>query len=217
MFFAVALLLYFPVVLFAADATLVYILGTVEVFQDGTWQSADFGEELSQGDRVRTGTGSTAIVELAHAGELKLREESEVMIERADAGTARTRLTVGGVFARVRQAFTGVFEVQSETVVAGVRGTEFFTAFGRTVEDAPDLWLCVNSGEVQVELIGTGEKRTVGAGEGINILSGRRLTDPRRYRWTLDLNWNMDPEAGPVFDETDLDAAYSDLLDQDYD
>ncbi len=33
--------------------------------------------------------------------------------------------------------------------------------------------------------------------EGINILSGRKLTDPVFYPWTKELNWNIDPDPGP--------------------
>jgi len=54
-------------------------------------------------------------------------------------------------------------------------------------------------------------------GEGINILDGVRLTDAQPYDWTRELNWNMDPDRGEVYDDTDLDQAYADLLDQDYD
>ena len=52
--------------------------------------------------------------------------------------------------------------------------------------------------------------------QGINIVGGQKLTAPRRYAWTRRLNWNTDPARGEVVDRTDLDQAYSDLLDQDY-
>ena len=53
-------------------------------------------------------------------------------------------------------------------------------------------------------------------GKGINIVGGKTLTKPRFYPWTQKLNWNTEPDAGDVIDRTDLDQAYSDLLDQDY-
>ena len=61
------------------------------------------------------------------------------------------------------------------------------------------------------------EVETVEEGEGINILAGLRATEPRFFPWTLKLNWNFDPDSGKIVDKTDLDAAYADLLDQDYD
>ena len=54
-------------------------------------------------------------------------------------------------------------------------------------------------------------------GEGINVLSGLKITPPRSYAWTRKLNWNMDPGQAPVQDSTNLNQAYSDLLNQDYD
>jgi hypothetical protein len=75
----------------------------------------------------------------------------------------------------------------------------------------------VNEGEVAVEVPDTGESTVVREGEGINILDGVRLTDAQFYDWTRDLTWNMDPDRGEVFDDTNLDEAYADLLDQDYD
>jgi len=42
------------------------------------------------------------------------------------------------------------FEIRTETAVAAVRGTESFTAFGRTKKAGRDLWVCVNKGAVDV-------------------------------------------------------------------
>ena len=43
----------------------------------------------------------------------------------------------------------GRYTVRTETAVAGVRGTEFFVAYGRRIDEHPDVWLCVNSGAVE--------------------------------------------------------------------
>jgi hypothetical protein len=97
-----------------------------------------------------------------------------------------------------------------------VRGTEFFVAYGRTVDAQPDVWLCVTEGTVEVALNASNQSVRVEAGKGINIVGGTKLTVPRSYPWTRKLNWNMDPTKGRVADTTDLDQAYSDLLNQDY-
>jgi ferric-dicitrate binding protein FerR (iron transport regulator) len=125
-------------------------------------------------------------------------------------------LNKGSVFAFVDPDEKRPFEIRTETTVAGVRGTEFFMSYGRLIEENPDIWLCVNMGVVEVAVEGRDETVSVEAGEGITIPGGERLTDPRFYEWTTELNWNTDPEAGSVMDETDLDGAYADLLDQDY-
>jgi len=85
------------------------------------------------------------------------------------------------------------------------------------VEEEPDLWLCVNEGTVEVAIPTTGQSVMVKQGEGINILAGLRATEPRFFPWTRELNWNFDPGTGDVYDNTNLDDAYADLLDQDYD
>jgi ferric-dicitrate binding protein FerR (iron transport regulator) len=126
-------------------------------------------------------------------------------------------LSRGSVFTRITGQLAGGFQIRTDTTVAGVRGTEFFIAFGRTIDSRPDVWLCVNSGSVEVYIPETKRTVVVAEGEGINILGGMQLTEPRFYPWTQELNWNTDPDRGEVRDSTDLDQAYSDLLDQDYD
>jgi ferric-dicitrate binding protein FerR (iron transport regulator) len=202
----------------AQEARVVYLEGDVTVQSGGETESARIGTEMREGDLVETGPGATAIIDLGSGAEIKLRGNTAARIEelRAEDGVD-VGLERGGFFALVRRAIRGGFRVSTGTVVAGVRGTQFFVAFGRTVEDRADVWLCVNEGTVDVEVPETGERTEVREGEGINILAGTRLTGAQPYDWTRDLNWNMDPDAGEVEDDTDLDEAYADLLDQDYD
>ncbi|MDE2292263.1 MAG: hypothetical protein KGL53_09285, partial [Elusimicrobia bacterium] len=100
--------------------------------------------------------------------------------------------------------------------VAAVRGTRFFTVFGREHGGKHDLWVCVDEGAVDVKTTASQRGLSVPAGKGVLIKAGLDVTKPQAYDWTKKLNWNMDPAAGPVADETKLDAAYSDLKDQDY-
>jgi ferric-dicitrate binding protein FerR (iron transport regulator) len=200
----------------AADGRIAYLIGEVTVRSAGETTAAEIGMPVSTGDVVETGSAATAIIELGRGAEIKLRENSRTRIGTLDDGVD-VELERGGLFALVRRAIQGGFSVNTETVVAGVRGTQFFVAFGRTVENRPDVWLCVNEGEVSVEVPDSGDATVVREGEGINILDGVRLTDAQFYDWTRELNWNMDPADGEVFDDTNLDEAYADLLDQDYD
>ena len=207
---------------FASDGRVEYVEGDVWIQRDGEEFAADFGDELDSTDVIMTGPDGTAIVSVGERAEIKLRENTSVVVSQVQ-GSGEVELRSGSVFARVARtaaAVTGtrpVFSVRTRTTVAGVRGTQFFVAFGEVVEEDPDLWLCVNEGTVEVVIPSTGQTTIVEEGEGISILGGTRATDPRFYSWTTDLNWNFDPEAGDVTDTTDLSAAYSDLLDQDYD
>jgi len=214
----VALLLGLALVAGAEDGRVEYVEGEVWIESSGARAVADFGSPVSAGDLVITGSDGTAIVTVGAGSQIKLREDTVVEIHSA-ATRGSVDLREGGIFARVNRAVAGgrAFQVSTPTVVAGVRGTEFFIAYGRTIEDLPDVWLCVNEGSVEIAVRDVDSRTIVNEGEGVNILSGVRTTDPRFYPWTTDLNWNFDPDAGEVRDTTDLDGAYSDLLDQDYD
>ena len=203
----------------AQDARVEYVDGEVWVESGSGRQAADFGMPLAEGDLVITGDDGVAVVTVSVGSRIKLRENTVVTIdERTTAGSVELRQ--GGIFARVRRAATDdrrSFAVRTPTGVAGVRGAEFFVAYGRTIENLPDVWLCVNEGAVEISIREVDEVTVVEEGEGVNILSGVRATEPRFYAWTTQLNWNFDPDEGEVRDDTDLDGAYSDLLDQDYD
>ncbi len=199
----------------AQEGIVTYMEGDIQIQRDSDSFPADFGSDLFQGDKITTGTDSLVIIQLTSKGVLKLKENTVLVLEKVSRDTSLI-LDQGSVFSRVNKLVTGSFSVKTRSMVAGVRGTEFFIAFGKTIETEPDVWLCVNEGLVQVALVKTGESVLVKEGEGINILSGKTLTNPEFYPWTKKLNWNTDPDKGTVEDTTDLNSAYTDLLDQDY-
>ena len=203
------------VIVSAEDGIISYFEGDVFIHRNQLVLDAEFGLPVFEGDIVETKNNSLLIIQLNTRGELKLKENTKLTVESISKETS-ILLNAGSVFSRVNKLVNGSFSVRTPSMVAGVRGTEFFVAFGRTIETEPDVWLCVNEGTVQVSLTKTGDSVLVKEGEGINILSGEKLTKPVFYPWTKDLNWNTDPENGPVADSTNLDSAYEDLLDQDY-
>ena len=200
----------------ALEGEFVYTQGDVFRIRGSERMEAEIGLTVEQGDFIETGPEAMPVISIPNNAELKLRENSRIAMDSLGE-QIQVNLAKGGLFSRVVRRLTGRFSVRTETAVAGVRGTEFFMAFGRTIDDNPDIWLCVNEGTVEVAIVETDETVLVEEGEGINIISGTRLTKPRFYPWTQKLNWNSDPRAGEVADRTDLDQAYSDLLDQDYD
>jgi ferric-dicitrate binding protein FerR (iron transport regulator) len=204
-----------PAALCALSGQVVYTEGDVSVRSGSQTHDAVLGEPINPGDIISTGAESLAVIDLANSTTLKLRPKTTLAIDSLGETTTVT-LNAGGVFTHVLKKLTGRFSVQTQTAVAGVRGTEFFIAYGRTVDALPDVWLCVNSGAVDVSLPLTGQSVVVKEGFGINIVAGAKLTTPRNYPWTRRLNWNMDAAAGAVVDTTNLDEAYSDLLNQDY-
>jgi ferric-dicitrate binding protein FerR (iron transport regulator) len=200
-------------------ARLAFVFGGVTVESKDGARAGQTGAALADGDAVATAAGATAIVELADGSRLKLRESSRLVLTLPNGRSLVTEilLSLGSVFARVTKRRNGEeFHVRTRTAVAAVLGTQFFTAYGRDRNKARDLWVCVNEGVVEVKTTAAKAALSVPAGKGVLIKSGLDVTKPQAYDWTKKLNWNMDPKAGAVEDKTILDAAYADLLDQDY-
>jgi ferric-dicitrate binding protein FerR (iron transport regulator) len=200
-------------------ARLLFVSGDVTVESKGGGRLGKTGAALADGDAVATAAGATAVVALADGSLLKLRESSRLVLKLPAVRSPVTEvlLTLGSVFAKVTKRRLGEeFHVTTPTAVAAVRGTQFFTAYGRARGQSPDLWVCVNEGAVDVKTTASKAALSVPAGKGVLIKSGLDVTKPQAYDWTKKLNWNMDPKDGAVEDKTSLDAAYADLLDQDY-
>jgi ferric-dicitrate binding protein FerR (iron transport regulator) len=204
-----------PAALSALNGQVVYTEGDVSIRSGAQTHDAVLGDSIGPGDVITTAAVSLAVIDLANGTILKLRPKTSLAIDSIGESTSVT-LNAGGVFTHVLKKLTGQFSVRTETTVAGVRGTEFFMAYGRTIDALPDVWLCVNSGTVEVALPQTGQTVLVKEGLGVNIVAGKKITTPRNYPWTRRLNWNMDSASGKVVDTTNLDEAYSDLLNQDY-
>jgi hypothetical protein len=200
----------------SAQSFIAYMEGDATITRGGSRLEGEIGLSLLKGDRIETGSDSLAVLELEDRGTLKLREDTSIVL--SDLGDQMSiSLSAGGLFSRIRRLAGREYGVRTPNVSAAVRGTEFFVAYGQAIEDEPDVWLCVNEGSVEVALDDTGDSVLVKEGEGINILSGNRITDPKFYPWTENLNWNTDPGSGNVKDVTDLSGAYTDLRAFDYD
>ncbi|MGO9409754.1 MAG: FecR domain-containing protein [Spirochaetia bacterium] len=204
-----------PPAVMALDGQVVYAEGTVTVTGGGTSQDAGPGTRVSAGDTITTGADGLAVIDLSNATQIKLRENTSLVVD-AIGDTAQVSLTAGGVFTHILKRLAGSFSLRAGETVAGVRGTEFFVAFGKTIDNQRDVWLCVNEGAVDVSVPSANQHVLVPAGQGINIVGGTKLTAPHGYKWTRGLNWNMDPAGGSLEDHTNLDQAYADLLNHDY-
>ncbi|MCR4297051.1 MAG: FecR family protein [Elusimicrobia bacterium] len=207
----------------APSARLVHVKGDVTVESKYGGGLGKTGTRLEHGASVTTAKGAGAVIEMPDGSRLKLRESTRVAVTWPGTNDSKSEtlaeafLSYGSVFAKITKRLAGrQFNVRTPTAVAAVRGTEFFTAYGRAKGKARDLWVCVNEGAVMLETSKSKKGLLVPAGKGVLIKSGVDLTAPQAYDWTKALNWNMDAESGPVEDSTDLDGAYADLLDQDY-
>ena len=210
--------------LFAAEPTasaarIIHASGDVTIASNSGGRHAKSGAALAADDSVTTGAGAVAVIELPDGSRLKLRESSRVVVTLPGpkSGLTEVFLPFGSVFAKITKRLAGQqFRMRTPSSVAAVRGTEFFTAYGRANGKSRDLWVCVNEGAVELETTKSKDMLLVPAGQGVLIKAGLDLTKPQAYNWTKNLNWNMDDGKGAVEDKTNLDGAYADLLDQDY-
>jgi ribose/xylose/arabinose/galactoside ABC-type transport system permease subunit len=115
------------------------IVGTVQVVHRGmTLKPLTPGEVLRPGDQVITGLASHAFLRFADGSEMRLYQDSEMMvdnIETTQSGGALTELkvNVGGFFAKVRKMVSrqSKFSVATPLLTLGVRGTAFQMQIGR--------------------------------------------------------------------------------------
>lgn len=201
-----------------AGARLLAVSGDVTIQSKDGSRMGKAGAALADGESVATAEGATVVIELIDGSRLKLRESSRLAVTLPSLKSQVTEafLSLGSVFAKVTKRLAGQeFHVRTLSAVAAVRGTEFFTAYGRPRGKSRDLWVCVNEGAVEIETSTEKKPLRVPMGKGVLIKSGTDLTKPQAYDWTKTLNWNMDP-ADKLEDKTNLDGAYSDILDQDY-
>jgi hypothetical protein len=215
------ILLLLPSFVFSQAATLVYTTGDIQIKradQVRTFSPNEVPVPMRQGDLIRTSPRSTAIIQFPDETSVKINPDSIVSLRQIRENRRQFYISQGTMMARVTHLSTGdKFHVVTPSVVAGVRGTQFFIGSAGTEEEPSDLWLCVNDGVVEVESVDSGDKVEVKRGEGVFVEKGQSITDPQEYEWTSELNWNMDPNAGSVEERIRLDDLYTDLLDYDYD
>jgi hypothetical protein len=134
----------------------------VEGVQNGAWRDRDgaveplvAGMEIRASDAVRTGTNARVQLKLAEGSIVKLGENAQLRIERAEAGgTFRARLDIlQGAFRFTTEALVGnsrrEVDIRVRSIVAGIRGTDLW---GRSDEER-DL-VCLIEGKITVAQIG---------------------------------------------------------------
>ncbi len=199
---------------FAYSGKITYIQGEVNVISNGQTKKAEKNTVVSDGDSLKTGSQSLVILVMDDNAQLKLNENSDLTIPLKQENAVA--LNSGSVFSKIpKQKLKQQFKVITPTAVMGVRGTQFFTAFGTDDERATDLWMCVEEGSVDVTTSNTKKSVVVNAGQGILVTDKKGLTAPKKYAWTKKLNWNLDPTSGDVENKLKLNYKKS-LLKEDY-
>ena len=166
---------------------------------------------------ITTGDKSLAVIKINNSITLKVNKNSTIdLTEMKNLKDPSVKLEKGSVFSFIKnkiKASKQTFSLKAKNVAMGVRGTEFFTSFGK----GGDLWMCVNEGVVAVSNPKSKDITNVKEGEGIVIKNGEKTSAPKPLPWTRKLNWNyLDESEKKLENKVSIQEAYSDLLDIDY-
>jgi hypothetical protein len=158
------------------------IQGTVQVLEDGAkdWEAALEGQVVETGDEIKVGDNSEATLMMQSETSVHLSADTDMKIEQIEANQrggffSQLQVLAGSLLADVKKHLGdshSTFEIESNGVVCGVRGTAFqVNALGDTAEVA------TNEGSVEV---GNGtESHMVNAGNFSSFQRGRFLMQRR--------------------------------------
>lgn len=160
-------------------SVVVYVQGTVKVQrQGGEAVMAALGTEVKESDTVVTEDGAQVRIRLYDRSLIRLGPNSKAEMAQLRASTSAekktisVKLVVGRLWASVSKLLTSdsTFEVQAQSAVAGVRGTNFAVLLS-----APDADAEFQVGEGSVNVRAGGENRLIGAGKAAIVgLNGFR-------------------------------------------
>jgi hypothetical protein len=126
----------------AEVGTVASVDGTAEIQHAGAWEAARIGGPVNVGDSLRTGRPGRMRVVFQDDTVLNVGDESFLVVDRQvfdpEVTGARSlmRLLRGKVRALVSEYYQepgAAYEIETDTAVAGVRGTEFVIAYDPTL------------------------------------------------------------------------------------
>jgi len=111
-------------------ATVTYFTGSVTITVGSNTRSADLGQEVPVDATVSTGDNSQCDLQFGSLGTLRVQADTKVSLDQISVGAERRissmKLLEGAVAAKVSKlAGSDRFNVTTNSVVCGVRGTEF--------------------------------------------------------------------------------------------
>jgi hypothetical protein len=132
--------------------TLTFVTGTVAVMKDKIWISVTVGDSVAEDAVVKTAGDSSCEIQFGQTGIIHVAENTTLVLRTAVISEAHKavdlELTVGSVTAKVAKlAIDDHFQVRTDAVVCGVRGTKF------NVEKSADETTTVAVAEGKVALM----------------------------------------------------------------
>ncbi|MCB9025384.1 MAG: FecR domain-containing protein [Bdellovibrionaceae bacterium] len=212
-----------------AEWKLQRIQGNLELIRNGQSISTSPKLELKTGDIVKTDKGSR--VQLVDGeNQLWLGPGSTFTIQESQISKSQVlNLLYGKMRAVIQKGEGRKYRFKTKSVVAGVRGTEFFMSS----EEEGDF-VCTLEGEVQVTTK-EGDKISVTEGKGLRVAKGEniKLSDNSPFlvqRWIAETDFDSEPllfsssyqlnyrkhELGPFFTGLSGSLYYCDSIDKDF-
>jgi len=167
--------------IFAADPIAIVIKskGNLVLIKNGTEKNITSGEQLFNGDVLKTGKSSFAAIRFSDASSLvKVFPNSQITIKTKKNGKIydkKTILTAGNIWSKVVKR-TGKFDIETPTTVVSVKGTKFLVSYDRdkknsTIYTFEGVVLVKNKFDKFIKEVHPGEK-AASFGKGI-IVSNR--------------------------------------------
>ncbi len=157
-------------------ATVEMVAGEMYRLPGGTMTS---GAAVGEGDVVRTGPGSRAVLRLADGSAMEVNERSELWVHAAWSGQT-VHLTRGDVIVQAAKQRRGHLRVQTRDSMASVKGTVFAVSSGMAGS-------VVTVMEGAVEVAQSGGTTMVKPGQNIASTPALRQVTPRQtVEWSKD-------------------------------
>jgi len=128
--------------------SITFMIGDVHVFRDGKKISADINTEMKSGDILTTGKGGIAAVSYNDGSEIRIRENSKIIIGNKHIKDSEDVSVISGI---VKGKFSKLLKgnerkVYTPTTVCSVRGTDFLVG----VSDGADSKVELTEGSLDV-------------------------------------------------------------------
>jgi flagellar biosynthesis GTPase FlhF len=110
------------------------VKGDSKLIRDSELVALKVGVKIFGGDVIKTGSDGRVKVVMNDKNVLTISTDSEITIAKYDNNNVLLDLSKGKIRAEVNQRYDGenrTFNVKTPTTVAGVRGTDFLTAFDK--------------------------------------------------------------------------------------
>lgn len=136
-------------------AKIVFYSGEVFHLQNGEWIEAEIGLEIANNESIKVGEDSSCEIEFSNLAIVRLDSNTTINIASylsdGNSNQSTIDLEEGAVFCKVKKFVSNdAFEIQTDSTVCGVRGTEFIVR----KDDANDnLLIAVNEGFVEIRPI----------------------------------------------------------------